>query len=115
MYAVIKTGGKQYVVSPGDRLKVEKLGIPEGSPVVFDEVLVIGGEGGMRVGHPLVQNAVVQGTVESHGLGKKILVYKYKRRKGYHKKQGHRQEYTLIRIDEVIPDSSLAGSGEGKE
>lgn len=114
MYAVIKTGGKQYVVSPGDRLKVEKLEIAEGAPVVFDEVLVVGSDTGVRVGHPLVQNAMVRGTVEGHGQGKKIIVYTYKKRKGFHKKQGHRQDYTLVRINEVVADSS-AGTPEGKE
>ena len=104
MYAVIKSGGKQYVVSPGDRVKLEKLDVPEGAPVVFNEVLVLGGETDVKVGSPRVANAQVRGTVESHGRGKKIIIYKYKKRKGYHKKQGHRQDYTLVRINEVVAD-----------
>jgi len=102
MYAVIKTGGKQYRVAPGDKLKVEKLEAAVGEPVVFSEVLLIGDESDIKVGSPLVANAEVKGTIEAHGRGKKIIIYTYKKRKGYHKKQGHRQDFTTVRIDEVV-------------
>ncbi len=101
MYAVIKTGGKQYRVSPGQKLKVEKLNTPVGQEVVFDQVLMTGGDKN-TVGAPLVENASVRATVEGHGRGNKIIVYKFKRRTGYHKKQGHRQDYTMVRIDRVL-------------
>jgi len=105
MYAVIRTGGKQYRVSPGDRVKVERLEADEGSPVVFGEVLLVGDGSEVRVGTPLVEDAQVRATALGQGRGKKVIVYKFKRRKGYHKKQGHRQDYTLVQIDEVVMDS----------
>lgn len=106
MYAVIKTGGKQYRVSPGDKLRVELLEADEGSAVVFNEVLLVGEGADVQVGSPLVENAEVRGTSLGDGRGDKIIVYKFKRRKGYHKKQGHRQDYTLVQIDDVIGDVS---------
>jgi len=102
MYAVIKTGGQQYRVSPGDKLKIEKLEAEAGSDVVFDEVLLIGGGDSVQVGTPTVANAKVTAKVQEHGRGKKVIIYKYKRRKGYHKKQGHRQDYTLVLIQNVV-------------
>jgi len=102
MFAVIKSGGKQHRVSVGDKLKVEKLDQAEGSQVVFDQVLMVEDEGRVQVGSPLVKEASVKATIEKHGRGRKIIVFKFKRRKGYHKKQGHRQDYTLLRIDEVV-------------
>lgn len=110
MYAVIKTGGKQYRVSPGQKLKVEKLDAEVDQPVVFDQVLMTGGEE-TNVGEPLLDDTSVQATVESHGRGNKILVYKSKRRTGYHKKQGHRQDYTLVRVDKILKgDIELASA-----
>lgn len=101
MYAVIKTGGKQYRVFPGQKLKVEKLDVDVGQEVVFDQVLMTGGEV-VNVGSPVVEDASVRATVESQERGNKIMVYKSKRRTGYHKKQGHRQEYTLVRVDRIL-------------
>ena len=87
MYAIIATGGKQYKVSEGDVIKVEKLGVEAGSAYTFDQVLVVGGEE-TKVGDPVVAD-------------KKVIVYKYKRKTGYHKKQGHRQPYTKVKIEKI--------------
>ncbi len=111
MYAVIKSGGKQHRVSPGDKLKVEKVSAPEGSRVEFDDVRLVRDDSGVKLGTPVVENARVTGTVLSHGRGNKVVVYKMKRRKDYRKKQGHRQGYTLVEIDEVLfGDEQGAGS-----
>ncbi len=106
MYAVIRNGGKQYKVEPGDLLKLEKLDAAIGDKIVLDEVLLIQMDERMVVGNPLVQDAQVLGEVEAQGRGKKIIVYKQKRRKGYSKKQGHRQEFTGIRIKEILQGAS---------
>jgi len=98
MFAVIKTGGKQYIVSPGDKIKVEKLEISEGKEVAFSDVLLISDEKDIKIGTPTVKGFKVRGTVLSQGKGKKIIVYKYKAKKRYHKKQGHRQLYTEVEI-----------------
>jgi large subunit ribosomal protein L21 len=111
MYAVIKTGGKQYRVAPGEKLKVEKLNADVGQEVVFDQVLMTGGDNA-SVGTPLVDNASVQATVESHGRGNKIIVYKFKRRSGYHKKQGHRQDFTLVHIDKILAGGEEYGASK---
>ena len=94
MFAIIETGGKQYKVSEGDELFVEKLEAEAESEIVFDKVLMVEG----KVGTPYVDGATVKATVEKHGKGKKIIVYKYKSKKNYHKKQGHRQPYTKVKI-----------------
>ena len=94
MFAIIETGGKQYKVSEGDELFVEKLEAEAESEIVFDKVLMVEG----KVGTPYVEGATVKATVEKHGKGKKIIVYKYKSKKNYHKKQGHRQPYTKVKI-----------------
>ena len=99
MYAIIATGGKQYKVSEGDVISVEKLGIEEGETVTFDEVLAVGGDK-LLVGDD-VKSASVKATVVENGRGKKIIVYKYKRKSGYHKKNGHRQAYTKVKIDAI--------------
>ncbi len=99
MYAIIKTGGKQYKVSEGDVLKVEKLESEDGK-YTFNEVLLIGGDE-VKVGDPTVGGASVEATVLENGKNKKVIVYKYKPKKGYHKKRGHRQLYTKIRIDKI--------------
>ncbi len=101
MYAIIQTGGKQYRVAPGDILRVERLPGERGAEVVLDQVLMVGGEE-VRVGQPLVANASVKGQILRQGQGKKILVYKKKRRKGYRRKQGHRQLYTALQIQEIL-------------
>jgi large subunit ribosomal protein L21 len=101
MYAVIKTGGKQYRVQEGDELRVEKLnGFDAGSEVVFDEVLMIGGDD-VKIGTPMVAGASVKAGVVAHNRARKIIVFKSKRRKGYRKKRGHRQHYTLIKINSI--------------
>ncbi len=99
MYAIIATGGKQYKVCEGDTIKVEKLGAEAGDTVKFDEVLAIGGDK-LLVGDD-VKSASVSGTVVENGRGKKVIVYRYKRKSGYHKKNGHRQAYTQVKIDKI--------------
>lgn len=102
MYAVIKTGGKQYKVSEGDIVKVEKLPLEEGQEVVLEEVLLINDENGnVKVGKPVVEGAKVIGKVLEQGKAKKIYVMKYKRRKNYRRKQGHRQPFTKIKIEKI--------------
>lgn len=99
MYAIIATGGKQYKVSEGDVIRVEKLNAEEGSSVTFDQVVAVS-DNGLKVGAD-VNGATVTGTVEKQGKGKKVIVYKYKRKSGYHKKNGHRQAYTQVKIDKI--------------
>jgi large subunit ribosomal protein L21 len=101
MYAVIKTGGKQYKVAAGDKLKVEKLVGDVGSKVVIDKVLVLADGDAITIGSPLVAGAKVNATVVSHGRGDKVMIFKFRRRKHYRKTQGHRQSYTEIIIDDV--------------
>ena len=100
MYAIIETGGKQYKVEQGDVVFVEKLGVEEGETVTFDKVLVVGGDD-VKVGTPYVDGARVEASVVKNGKDKKIIVYKYKSKKGYHKKQGHRQPYTKVEIKAI--------------
>ena len=96
MYAIIKTGGKQYRVTEGETLRVEKLNA-EGTSVTFDQVLLVGGDE-IKIGTPTVAGATVSADVVREGRAKKIIVFKKKRRKGYHNKQGHRQAYTEVKI-----------------
>ena len=100
MYAIIATGGKQYKVSEGDIIAVEKLAGEPGDTVVFDQVLAISDEGSLKVGAD-VASAKVSATLKEQGKGKKVIVYKYKPKKGYHKKNGHRQLYTKVLIDSI--------------
>ncbi len=100
MYAIIATGGKQYKVSEGDVIYVEKLDVEEGKDVTFDQVLAVGGEK-MTIGSPFVDSASVTGKVIDQIKGKKVIVYHYKRKTGYHKKNGHRQAYTKVQIDKI--------------
>ena len=99
MYAIIATGGKQYKVSEGDVLKVEKLNAATGDTVTFDQVVAVS-DNGLKVGAD-VANASVSATVVGEGKGKKVIVYKYKRKTGYHKKNGHRQPYTQVKIEKI--------------
>ena len=99
MYAIIATGGKQYKVAEGDVLKVEKLEVSAGDTVTFDHVVAIS-DGSLKVGED-VAKATVTATVLEQGRGKKVIVYKYKRKTGYHKKNGHRQAYTQVKIDKI--------------
>ena len=100
MYAIIATGGKQYKVSEGDVIRVEKLGAEAGSEVTFDQVLAVSDKK-LKVGSPVVYGASVKATVVGEGKGKKVIVYKYKSKTGYHKKNGHRQAYTEVKIDKI--------------
>ena len=99
MYAIIATGGKQYKVSEGDVIKVEKLDAEAGNVVTFDQVIAVK-DNDLKVGEA-VANATVTATVMDQGKGKKVIVYKYKRKTGYHKKNGHRQLYTQVKIDKI--------------
>ncbi len=101
MYAVIKTGGKQYRVQEGDVLQVEKLAEPEGSEIEFNEVLLFADGENVTIGSPVVENVSVKGRVVQQGKGKKKLVFKYKRRKGYRRKKGHRQYFSEVKIDAI--------------
>lgn len=101
MYAIIETGGKQYRVEQGLELKVEKLGLEEGAQVTFDKVLLVGGEGEATVGAPYVAGATVTGTVLANDKHKKVIVFKYKNKTNYRRFRGHRQPYTLVRIDSI--------------
>jgi large subunit ribosomal protein L21 len=97
MYAVFKTGGKQYRVAQGDKLRVEKLPGNVGDAVSFDEVLLLGGDS-LKIGTPVVKGAKVQAKITDQGLGKKIIVFKFRRRKNYRRKTGHRQPFTALEI-----------------
>ncbi len=99
MYAIIATGGKQYKVSEGDIITIEKLGLEAGEKVTFDEVLAVN-DGSLKVGEDAA-NATVEASVVDNGRGKKVIVYKYKRKTGYHKKQGHRQSFTKVKIEKI--------------
>lgn len=101
MYAVIKTGGKQFRAEPGKTLRVPSLDVEPGETVTFDDVLLASDGDEVKVGAPAVEGASVTAEVVKHGRDKKVIVFKRKRRKGYRKKQGHRQGFTEIRIDEV--------------
>jgi len=102
VYAIIKTGGKQYKVSEGDVIRVEKLEAEKGDQLTLDTVLMVNDENGnVKIGEPLVDGAKVQVKVIAQDRDKKIIVYKYKRRKNYHKKQGHRQPYTKLLIEKI--------------
>ncbi len=99
MYAIIATGGKQYKVAEGDVIKVEKLDTEAGNTVTFDQVIAVS-DGSLKVGAD-VAGATVTATVMEQGRGKKVIVYKYKRKTGYHKKNGHRQAYTQVKIEKI--------------
>jgi len=98
MFAVFKTGGKQYLVSPGDKIKIEKIDIEEGKETTFDQVLLLEKGKGLKIGDPLVKGAKIKAKVLKQDRAKKIVVFKYKPKKRYQKKMGHRQPYTEIEI-----------------
>jgi large subunit ribosomal protein L21 len=102
MYAVIRTGGKQYRVSQGDLVTIEKLNGAAGDRVEIDSVLMIAEGSQVTVGQPRLERARVVGTIVRHERGPKVLIYKHKRRKGYQKRQGHRQSQTLLRVTEIV-------------
>ncbi len=101
MYAIIKTGGKQYKVAEGDVITVEKLAADEGEAVVFDQVLTVVNDADVKIGTPVVEGAKVTGKVEAQGKDKKILVFKYKAKSNYRKRQGHRQPFTKVVIEKI--------------
>ncbi len=101
MYAIIQTGGKQYKVSEGDVVYIEKLNAEEGASVSFDEVLAVGEGAELKLGNPFVGGATVSGTVLKNGKAKKVLIFKYKPKKGYRRRQGHRQPYTKVQIEKI--------------
>ena len=101
MYAIIANGGKQYKVEQGDLVRVEKIDVEEGAAYTFDQVLAVKDEE-LTVGAPYVDGACVKATCTAQGKGKKVVVYKYKRKSGYHKKQGHRQLFTEFKIEEIV-------------
>lgn len=101
MIAIIKTGGKQYLVKPGDKIKVEKLEAEAGKEVTFSEVLLCDNEGKMELGAPVVKGATVTGKVVSQGKGAKLIIFKYKSKKRYKRKIGHRQTFTEVEITDI--------------
>ena len=100
MYAIIATGGKQYKVAEGDIIKVEKLGAEAGTTYTFDQILAVSNDG-LKIGNPTVEGATVEASVLGDGKAKKVVVYKYKPKTGYHKKNGHRQQYTAVKIEKI--------------
>lgn len=101
MYAVLETGSKQYRVAAGDTLEIDRLAVEAGQPFTFDRVLLVNNEGAVNVGAPTVAGATVVADVVEHKRGKKVVAFKMKRRKGFHKKIGHRQELTVVKIKEI--------------
>lgn len=101
MYAIIATGGKQYKVAEGDVIRVEKLGVDAGQSVTFDQVLAVSNDAELKIGTPVVDGASVTATVVKEGKAKKVIVYKYKPKTGYHKKNGHRQLFTEVKIEKI--------------
>ena len=110
MYAIIETGGKQYRVENGDQIAVEKLGVEDGAKVVFDKVLVVGDGADIKVGAPYVDGVTVEGNAIETGKGKKVIIFKYKAKKDYRKKQGHRQPYTLVEITSIAVKAAPAAA-----
>lgn len=101
MYAVVKSGGKQYKVKEGETFRVEKLPGEVGAEITFDDVLLVSDGENVNVGTPRLENVTVKGTVVEQGQARKIIVFKYKRRKRYRRKQGHRQPYTAVKVDSI--------------
>ena len=101
MYAIIETGGKQYKVTEGSMIKVEKLADEAGTAYAFDKVIVVSDDNGVKFGAPYVEVAKVNATVIGDGKAKKVIIYKYKPKKGFHKKNGHRQPYTMLKINSI--------------
>ena len=102
MYAVIKTGGKQYRVAPGQKLKVEQMPADVGAEIILDQVLMVGEGESVRLGQPTIAGVAVKATVVAHGRGEKVRIFKMRRRKHYQKHQGHRQNYTELKIDSIV-------------
>jgi large subunit ribosomal protein L21 len=102
MYAVVKTGGKQYRVTPGDSIEVEKLPFEVGEQVELEEVLLVANGKGATIGRPLVDGAKVKATVTRQAKGRKVIIFKYRPSKRYRRRKGHRQQFTRLRIDEIV-------------
>jgi len=115
MYAVIKSGGRQYQVSVGERLEVNRLAVGVGDQVRFEEVLLISDSGKIQVGAPLISNALVLATATEQGRGEKLIVFKYKSKKRYRHRRGHRQELTFLTIDDIVADGKSLVTGEAPE
>ena len=101
MHAIISAGGKQYQVSPGETIQINRLEANHGDPFETNQVLLFKQDDQLRIGHPLVEGVTVKGTVVDHLKDKKVIIFKRKRRKGYRRKAGHRQEYTVVKIDAI--------------
>lgn len=101
MYAIFETGGKQYRVSPGETIQVEKLDIPVGETITFDRVLLVADGENVRVGRPVVEGAMIRAHVLGQGKSRKVIVFRYKPKQRYRRKKGHRQPYTLLRIEAI--------------
>ena len=101
MYAVLETGSKQYRVTAGDTLEIERLDVEAGKPVTFDRVLMVNDDGKLTMGSPLVKSASIVANVVAHKRGEKKIAFKMKRRKGYHRTVGHRQELTVVKITDI--------------
>ena len=112
MYAIIETGGKQYKVSEGDVISVEKLGIEAGEQVTFDKVLAVSDDNGLVAGTPYIDGKVVTGEVKENGKGKKVIVFKYKPKKDSKSKQGHRQPYTMVEIKTIAGEAKAPAAKE---
>jgi len=112
MFAVIKSGGRQYKVSVGQRLEVNRLPVEVGKQMQFEEVLLISDAANTMVGTPLVENAMVLATATEHGRGEKLIVFKYKSKKRYRHRRGHRQELTIFTIDDIVADGKSLLTGE---
>ncbi|HET8841957.1 MAG TPA: 50S ribosomal protein L21 [Ktedonobacteraceae bacterium] len=115
MYAVIKSGGRQYQVSVGETLQVNRLTVDVGDQVRFEEVLLISDSDNILVGTPLVSNALVLATATEQGRGEKLIVFKYKSKKRYRHRRGHRQELTFLTIDDIVADGKSLVTGEAPE
>jgi large subunit ribosomal protein L21 len=114
MFAVIKTGGKQYKVAAADLIEVEKLAGSAGDQVDFGEVLMLGGDAGTTLGSPTVAGASVTGEIVDHQRGAKVLIFKKRRRQNYKRTKGHRQDYTLVRITSIVADGKPLAAAEAK-
>ena len=106
MYAIVQTGGKQIKVAPGDIVEVEKLAAEAGEVVTLGEVLLTGDEEVLRVGTPFLEKTAVKAKVLAHGRGPKVIIFKLKKRKNYRRKNGHRQDYTRLKIEEIVVESN---------
>lgn len=106
MYAIIETGGKQYKVSEGDTIAVEKLSVKQGEQVVFERILHLSTDGTVKIGQPYVEECTVKGTVLSHERARKVVVVKYRPRKNYRRERGHRQWFSLVKIDKIEIDKT---------